>query len=230
MKKMLILAAAAAFVLSSCGNMGSRNLKSEEDSLAYCIGIDLGSYIKNLDSTINVDVVAAGIKDVLANKQKIAQDSTYAFLREYFTVRKPEKQKKASADYLAKIEKDTKGVQKTESGLLYVVETPGNDVKATKDNDQVRVMYKGTLPDGKVFDSSYDRGDTAQFALNQVIKGWAEGMKLVGEGGKIKLWIPSDLAYGEQGAGGQIGPNQAIQFEVELVSVIPGEETVEEAK
>jgi FKBP-type peptidyl-prolyl cis-trans isomerase len=225
MKKLLILAAAAAFVLSSCGNIGSGKLSSEEDSLAYSVGIDLGQYIKNMDSTLNIDVVAAAIKDVIDGKQKMSQDTAYAFLREYFTVRKPAKQKKASEEFLAGVEKDTEGIQKTESGLLYVVENPGNEVKATKDVDQVRVMYKGTLPDGQVFDSSYDRGDTAQFALNQVIKGWSEGMKLVGEGGKIKLWIPSDLAYGEQGAGnGQIGPNQAIQFEVELVSVIPGEE------
>ncbi len=228
MKKLLVIAAAAAFVLSSCGNIGSRSLKTEEDSLAYCIGIDLGSYIKNLDSTINVDVVAAAIKDVLKNKQKIEQEATYSFLREYFTVRKPAKLKKASEEYLAGIEKDVKGVQKTESGLLYLVEEAGNEVKATADSDRVRVMYKGTLPNGTVFDSSYDRGDTAQFALNQVIRGWAEGMKLVGEGGKIKLWIPSDLAYGEQGAGQMIPANQAIAFEVELVQVLPAEEAAAE--
>ncbi len=222
MKKLLILAAAAAVLLSAC-NTGSANLKTEEDSLAYCIGLDLGAYIKNMDSTMSIEMVATGIKDVINNKQKLEQDASYAFLREYFTVRKPAKEKAKSAEFLANVEKDTKDINKTASGLLYVIENAGSEVKALNDNDQVRVMYKGTLPNGKEFDSSYTRGDTAQFALNQVIKGWGEGMKLIGEGGKIKMWVPSDLGYGEQGAGGMIGPNQALVFEVELVKVIPAE-------
>ncbi len=220
MKKLLVLAAAAAMVLSSCCNSGSRNLKNEDDSLAYCVGVDLGSYVKNMDSTINIDIVTAAIRDVMAGKQKIKQEEYMAFLQEYFTVRKPAKDKAKSQAFLDKIEKDTKGIQKTASGLLYVVENPGNDVMATSDNDQVRVLYKGMLPNGTVFDSSEMHGDTAQFALNGVIRGWTEGMKLVGEGGKIKLWVPSDLAYGDRGMG-QIPPSQALVFEVELVKVIP---------
>ena len=204
MKKIFILLGATAVIFSAC-NSGSGSLKSEQDSLAYAIGEDLGSYIKN----------------VLKNKSKLDQEASYAFLREYFTVRKPAKAKKESEEFLAKVEKENKNIQKTESGLLYEIITPGSDVKATGDSDTVRVMYKGELKDGKVFDSSYDRGDTAEFALNRVIKGWGEGLKLVGKGGKIKLWIPADLAYGEQ-APQSIGPNQALVFEVELFDVMPG--------
>lgn len=226
MKKIFILLGATAVIFSAC-NSGSGSLKSEQDSLAYAIGVDLGSYIKNVDSTLNIDVVSAAIKDVLKNKSKMDQEASYAFLREYFTVRKPAKAKKESEEFLAKVEQENKNIQKTESGLLYEIITPGSEMKATSDNDTVRVMYKGELKDGKVFDSSYDRGDTAEFALNRVIKGWGEGLKLVGKGGKIKLWIPAELAYGEQ-APQSIGPNQALVFEVELFDVMPG--PAEEAK
>lgn len=220
MKKIIILAGVFAVVLSSCGS-GSKALKTEQDSLAYAIGLDLGSYIKNMDSTLNVDVVASAIKDVISNKQKMDQEAAYAFLREYFMVKKPAKAKAEAEAFIASVEKDNKNVQKTESGLLYEIITPGSDVKATNDADVVRVMYEGKLASGKVFDSSYERGDTAEFGLDRVIKGWGEGLKLIGKGGKIKLWIPADLAYGEQGAGQSVGPNQALVFEVELFDVKP---------
>lgn len=223
MKKIIILTGVLAMVFAtSCGT--SKNLKSEQDSVAYAIGLDLGNYIKNMDSTLNVDVIAGAMKDVLAGKEVMQRDSAYAFLREYFTVRKPAKAKAASEEFLKEVEKTNKNIQKTESGILYEIITPGSDVKATNDADKVRVMYKGTLKDGKVFDSSYDRGDTAEFPLNRVIKGWSEGMKLVGKGGKIKLWIPSELGYGEQ-APQSIGPNEALVFEVELIDVLPADST-----
>lgn len=220
MKKFFILAVVVAVALSSC-NSGSKSLKTEQDSLAYAIGLDLGTYIKNMDSTLNVDIVSAAIKDVLKNKQAMEQEAAYAFMREYFMVRKPAKEKKASEEFLASVEKDNKNIQKTESGLMYEIITPGSDVKAVNDADVVKVVYEGKLKDGKVFDSSIERGDTAEFALNRVIKGWGEGLKLVGKGGKIKLWIPADLGYGEQGAGQSIGPNQALVFDVELIDVVP---------
>lgn len=224
MKNFFILAAVIAVALSSCNSAG-KSLKTEQDSLAYAVGLDLGTYIKNMDSTMNVDIVSAAIKDVLNNKQAMDQEAAYAFMREYFMVRKPAKEKQASEDYLAKIEKENKNIQKTESGLMYEIVNPGSDVKAVNDADVVKVVYEGKLKDGKVFDSSKERGDTAEFALNRVIKGWGEGMKLVGKGGKIKLWVPAELGYGEQGAGQSIGPNQALFFEVDLIDVVPATET-----
>ena len=115
------------------------------------------------------------------------------------------------------------GVQKTESGLLYTVIQSGNMKKAAKnDEDEVEVYYVGKLQDGTVFDScTAESGKPIKFPLNRVIKGWTEGMKLVGPGGKIKLYIPASMAYGENGAGESIGPNEALEFEVELVSVTP---------
>ncbi len=227
MKKIVILIGAVALVFSSCCG-GSKTPKSEKDSLAYVVGLNCGNYIKNVDSTLDLNVVMAAIKDVMKDKPKMTQEAAYGFMNEYFSVRLPKKNAEASEEFLAGIEKQ-KGVQKTESGLLYEIITPGSDVKAASDEDVVRVMYSGTLPNGKVFDSSYERGDTAEFALNRVIRGWGEGLKLIGEGGKIKLWIPSDLAYGPQGAGQVIGPNQAIVFEVELFGVTPVVPEPEEA-
>ncbi len=221
MKKCIIVLGVLAIAFTSCKG-GASGLKNEQDSLAYAVGLDLGNYLKNLDSTINVNVISSAIKDVIAGKQKMEQEQAYNFLREYFMVRKPAKEKAAADAFLAKVEKDNKNIQKTESGLLYEIITPGDEsAKASSDEDTVRVMYSGSLKDGKVFDSSYDRGDTAEFALNRVIAGWSEGMKLVGKGGKIKLWVPSELGYGPQGAGQMIGPNQALVFEVEVVDVIP---------
>lgn len=126
--------------------------------------------------------------------------------------------KERSAAWLAEVEKE-KGVQKTESGLLYRVERKGNGEFPTADTDRVTVHYEGTLSNGEVFDSSYERGETITFGLNQVIKGWTEGLKLIDKGGEITLWIPSNLAYGEYGAGGSIGPNEALKFKVELFGI-----------
>ena len=125
-----------------------------------------------------------------------------------------------SREWLLEVEKQT-DVQKTESGLLYRVDREGNDVFATKDTDVVEVNYEGRTRNGEVFDSSYERGESISFTLNHVIRGWTEGMKLIGEGGQITLWIPAELAYGERGAGQDIGPNEALEFKVELVKVNP---------
>jgi FKBP-type peptidyl-prolyl cis-trans isomerase len=108
-----------------------------------------------------------------------------------------------------------------ESGLQYKIITQGTGAKPASAADTVKVNYRGTLIDGTVFDSSYDRGEPIQFPLNGVIKGWTEGLQLLNEGTKAILYIPSDLAYGEQGAGRDIGPNSTLIFEVELLEVKP---------
>ncbi len=229
MKKFLTIALAALAVVSmtSCG--GRRAMKNEVDTLSYALGTDFGAslarIVNTLEDEMNMDLFYAGVEDALNDEVVIEQQEAYAFLRNYMNVVNPKKALASSEAYLAEIEKQ-EGVQKTESGLLYQIVREGNmEKKATLDTDKVRVMYEGKTRDGKVFDSSYERGDTAQFALNQVIKGWTEGMKLVGEGGEIKLWIPAKLAYGVRGTrDGAIGPNHAITFTIELVEVIPTEE------
>lgn len=229
MKKLFTLAAAALAVvaMTSCG--GSRAMKSEIDTLSYALGTDFGSsllgIVNSIEDEMDMDLFFAGVKDALKEDVAIEKQEAYAFLRNYMNIVNPQKALANSNAYLEEIEKKD-SVKKTESGLLYEIVREGNmEKKATLDTDKVKVMYEGKTRKGKVFDSSYERGDTAQFALNQVIKGWTEGMKLIGEGGEIRLWIPSNLAYGPRGTrDGSIGPNCAITFTVELVEVIPTEE------
>lgn len=199
-------------------------MKNDIDTLSYAMGTDFGMSLQRIMNTLedemNMDLFYQGVEDALKEDVAIEQQEAFAFLRNYMNVVNPKKALENSAAYLAEIEQQ-EGVQKTESGLLYQIVREGNpEKKATLDTDTVKVLYEGKTRDGKVFDSSYERGDTAQFALNRVIKGWTEGMKLVGEGGEIELWIPSELGYGQR-APQQIGPNQALHFKVELIEVIP---------
>jgi len=221
MKKFLVLGMlAGAVTLTSCNSIGGKTPHSEADSLAYAFGTDLGHSMKMMDSTINVSMLASALEDVLHNKGAMTLEDAHAFLNEYFSVRKPAKTLQESEDFLAGIEKKS-GVQKTESGLLYEIIEEGG-MKATSNADTVVVIYTGTTPSGVVFDSTENHGtENDRFTLNGVIPAWTEGMKLVGKGGKVKLYAHPDLAYGARGAGQMIGPNQALVFEVEVVDVLP---------
>ena len=128
--------------------------------------------------------------------------------------------KEACEKWLAKVEQ-MEGVKKTESGILYRIDREGNGKKPSNDTDVVVVNYEGKVHTGEVFDSSYERNEPATFALNQVIKGWTEGLKLVKVGGQITLWIPSDLAYGDQQRSELIVPGSALEFKVELLELNP---------
>jgi FKBP-type peptidyl-prolyl cis-trans isomerase len=217
MKNLLIAAVVFCTALVSC--QGSKNIKSYTpiDSLSYAIGIDYGTHAKRLDSTMNVNVIAAAIKDVLANKAQMTQEDAYAFLNEWFSVRLPAKNKAEAAAWLEDVKAKNPNIKVTDSGLMYEILDEGDAaVKATQDADQVMVNYRGTLKDGKEF----DKNDSITFALNRVIPGWTEGMKLVGKGGEVVLWVPAELGYGDR-ASGQIPPSSALKFEVKLLDVIP---------
>lgn len=226
--KKLIISIAIASIFVACGG-GAGSIKSDTDSVAYAIGmVSIAPYIKTIDSTISVDQLAAGIKDALANDTKMDLESANAFLKEYFEVRLPAKIKKASDAFLAEVE-TRDNVKKTESGLLYEIIIEGDMSLKPGPADQVAVLYEGKLKDGSVFESSIAKSDTVDFYVSGVIPGWGEGLQLIGKGGKIKLWIPSELAYGDRGQG-KIGPNEALEFLVELVDVIPTPVVEEEAK
>ena len=130
----------------------------------------------------------------------------------------PEENKAAGQAFLAANAKKS-NIKTTASGLQYEVLTPGKGTKKPTADDVVTVHYRGTLLDGKEFDSSYSRGEPASFPLANVIKGWTEGVQLMTEGAKYRFYIPSDLAYGDTGAGGDIGPNEALIFDVELIKI-----------
>ncbi|MFI3198135.1 MAG: FKBP-type peptidyl-prolyl cis-trans isomerase [Methylococcaceae bacterium] len=130
----------------------------------------------------------------------------------------PAENKAAGVAFLAENTKKA-NIVTTASGLQYEILTPGTGTATPLATDTVKVHYKGTTLDGKEFDSSYSRGEPISFPLNRVIPGWTEGVQLMTEGSKYRFYIPSELAYGEQGAGGSIGPNSTLIFDVELIKI-----------
>lgn len=204
--------------------------KSEIDSVSYLIGINFGSFIKGYNfGDLNFAAIEKGIKDFV-NAKGDYRDSTFAeqfkinpeLMNEVFNAYLAKRRDytsavngQKSAEFLAANLKN-EGVQVTESGLQYTIIEAGNDVKPAA-ADTVWVRYKGTLIDGTTFDENQAQ-DGTRMLLNRVIKGWTEGLQLIGEGGKIKLFIPADLAYGENGSRG-IEPNSALIFDVDLVKV-----------
>ncbi len=227
----------AAVLMVACGTPaaeGSKEVrdllpnKAQIDSASYLVGVNFGSWIKGNDfGDLNYDQMVKGIKDFMTAKGT-PQDSTFGkqfkidpnemntVLDGFIQKRRAYTgalNKEKGADYIAGFLKG-EGTAQTESGLAYKIIEPGNENKPVADQDTVWVNYKGALIDGTVF----DQNDNINFQLNRVIKGWGEGLKLVGEGGKIQLVIPGDLAYGEYGTRG-IAPNSTLVFDVDLNKV-----------
>jgi FKBP-type peptidyl-prolyl cis-trans isomerase len=203
-------------------------LKTFQDKLSYSMGLDVGTYFKGMKEDINYDRLIQGINDSYkGNKQLVTPEEVAQVQKEFATKMQAkqaaqlkemqEKNKKIGDEFLAK-NKDKKGVVVTKSGLQYEEVKKGSGEKV-KDGDQVKVHYTGTFVDGKVFDDSRKRGEPAVFGVDQVIPGWSEAMKLMTVGSQYKLAIPSNLAYGEQGAPPVIEPNSVLLFDVELISI-----------
>lgn len=201
-------------------------LKSDVDTLAYALGSDFGLSLHKITNTleddIDLELFFRGVNDYLEGKSALEQGTVRLFLQNYINVVNPKKAQENANDYLREIAKQ-EGVKKTASGLLYEIVIPGNRNKhATLDTDLVRINYEGKLRNGTVFDSTFERNESEQFALNQLIRGLAEGIKLIGEGGVIKLWIPPHLGYGRHGIyGGIVGPNQALAYTITLINITP---------
>ncbi len=198
------------------------------DRASYGIGFNLGSTLNQQGIEANVDLLSRGIRDGLSGADGLLEDAEIqAALTELQSQVQADQAAKAAAAgetnsaegaaFLAENGQRAE-VQTTASGLQYEVIEAGDGAKPTA-SDTVTVHYKGTLLDGTVFDSSYDRGQPATFPLNRVIPGWTEGLQLMSVGSKYKLFIPSELGYGAQGAGADIGPNATLTFEVELLEI-----------
>lgn len=192
------------------------------DKISYAIGLSMGQNLMGSGVTsLEYADLAAGIKDVLEkNQPQISYQEAQQVLGKFFSELEAKiagEAKSAGEAFLAENAK-REGVKVTASGLQYEVleATIGQKPKAT---DKVRVHYEGTLIDGTVFDSSYKRGESITFGLNQVIKGWTEGLQLMSIGSKYKLYLPYQLAYGERGAGANIPPYAALIFTVELLGI-----------
>ncbi|MCF2658388.1 MAG: FKBP-type peptidyl-prolyl cis-trans isomerase [Parabacteroides sp.] len=233
MKKISVLVATVIVAMSasftSCDSHKSASLKTAVDSASYAIGINTGAnYRTNLKTLpggeANIDDLIAGFIQAIKGDSaamKMTPETAQQYLQTYFveaSAKEAAQNKEAGEKFLAE-NKTKEGVITTESGLQYKVEKEGTGEKPTA-ADRVKVHYTGTLLDGTKFDSSVDRGEPAEFGVSQVIRGWTEGLQIMPAGSKYIFWIPSDLAYGERGAGQDIKPNSVLKFEVELLEVI----------
>ena len=200
----------------------AQNFNTEMEKVSYSLGVNVAKSVKNQGLTsIDSDAIAQAFTDVFeGNDLKISEQESNVILQDFFGKLAKKAQSanvEAGQKFLSENAKRN-GVVTTKSGLQYEVLVEGTGV-SPKENDKVTVHYHGTLIDGTVFDSSVDRGKPATFPVNGVIPGWVEALQLMNQGAKYKLFIPSELAYGERGAGGSIGPNATLIFEVELISI-----------
>jgi len=190
-------------------------LETLTQRLSYIVGENMAHQLKNDGLALDADVVALAVKDVMADTPSRLTDAEKRSTVEQVQKESQEKQMAAQAEQSAK---NQDGVITTDSGLQYKSLVAGDGEKPSKSN-KVRVHYRGTLIDGTVFDSSYDRGEPIVFPVTGVIAGWVEGLQLMNVGSKFELTIPSNLAYGANGSGPVIGPDAVLVFEVELLAI-----------
>lgn len=200
------------------------------DKVSYALGLGIGRQLTDMGAKdLNIDDFAQAIKDVLAGGEVKLDDAEAQTIVSKFFEEQEKKQRAAAAERFAenkvkgeaylKANADKEGVVTLPSGLQYQILKAGNG-KQPKATDRVRCHYEGMLIDGTIFDSSFKRNEPAVFGLNQVIKGWTEGVQLMSEGAKYRFFIPYELGYGERGAGRSIPPFSALIFDVELLEVL----------
>ncbi|MEW6306919.1 MAG: FKBP-type peptidyl-prolyl cis-trans isomerase [Verrucomicrobiota bacterium] len=234
--KSLVAAGLALIATSPALAQQKVELKTDKDKVSYSIGADIGRNFKQQELDVNPEAFAAGLRDgITGAKTQLTDEEMMAAIQALQQQMRAkamarasaaaeqskaegEKNKKEGDQFLAD-NKKKQGVVTLPSGLQYTVVTEGTGAKPKADS-MVKTHYKGTFIDGKEFDSSYKRGEPATFPVNGVIKGWTEALQLMKVGSKWKLFVPSNLAYGEEGAGGgAIAPNSTLIFEVELLAI-----------
>jgi FKBP-type peptidyl-prolyl cis-trans isomerase FklB len=235
MKRVIICLAAFSAASIGLAQDKKTELKDQKDKASYSIGYDIGATFKKQNIDLNTDALFSGLKEGLSGKEATLSKEEREKTLETFQKEMMEKQVAASKEAAAKNaaegekflaeNKKKEGVKTTASGLQYKVLKEGSG-DSPKETDTVVTNYRGTLLDGTEFDSSYKRNKPETFPVNRVIKGWTEALQLMKPGSKFQLYIPSALAYGERGAGRDIGPNATLVFEVELLSVKPPEPPV----
>ena len=223
MKGIILATVAAGFVAANIHAADKSELTTDKQKAMYAIGVNIGKSMKQQGLDADFDTIAKGMKDGAAGKVALTDQEIQAAMMSLQTEMKAnasklgEKSKKEGEDFLA-ANKSKEGVKATTSGLQYKVIKEGTGPKP-KTTDTVKVHYRGTFLDGTEFDSSYKNGEPVTFPLDQVIKGWTEGLQLMTVGSKYELYIPSELAYGEPGQRG-IPPNSTLKFEVELLEIV----------
>jgi FKBP-type peptidyl-prolyl cis-trans isomerase len=229
MKKTIIAASLLFASISYAQNSidSKLSVKNEIDSVSYLLGVAIATNISNDLKEGNTELILKGMRDKLTGNSELISDPTNQVLNSFFQKKQHDKkQQEEQLGQLAKAEgekflqenKKNKKVKVTPSGLQYEILKEGKGEKPTE-TSQVKVHYHGTTIDGKVFDSSVDRGEPIVFGLNQVIKGWTEGVQLMPIGSKFKFYIPQELAYGENAPSPAIKPYSTLIFEVELLGI-----------
>ena len=227
MKKITLILLAAAISFSAVAQKKSAKVQPAQpiDSASYALGINVASSLKSMPITIDITSFSKAITDFMNESATMTFDESNQFLQAYFTnlqAQEVEKNRKAGEEFMAKNGKEP-NVVTLPNGLQYKMLVEGTGVTPAE-TDEVEVHYRGTLIDGKEFDSSYSRNETITFPLNRVIKGWTEGLQHVKEGGKVMLYIPADLAYGDrQMPSSIIEPGSTLIFEIELIKVVKPE-------
>lgn len=204
--------------------MAQANLDSDEQKLSYIFGIQVGQNMKAEDVPLDIEAFTAGVQDMLQDNQpQLDQATAEKIIGEYQQQKTQElaavmNQKQAESKAFMEENAKRPGVKTTESGLQYEIIEAGDGETPTA-QDTVIAHYEGTLIDGTKFDSSYDRGEPASFPVGGVIPGWQETLQMMKEGAKWRVVIPGSLAYGPQGAGDIIGPNETLVFDIELIAI-----------
>lgn len=234
-KKILVAAALLALMLAcvSCGGEGTvarmTSLDTEVEKASYAYGMDVAASMARSGLELDVNAFVQGFRDSLEGETPLLTEQEKLQVMQDFAAQMREKQM-AEADAVAgtnltegaaflEANKSAEGVITTDSGLQYIVLKEGDGLKPTAES-RVKVHYTGTLIDGTKFDSSYDRGQPAEFPLGGVIPAWTEAVQLMRVGGKIKIFAPPSIAYGERGAPPVIGPNATLIFEIELIDIV----------
>ena len=229
MKRRIAMAMCAAVALSGAAFAADApELKTDKEKLSYSIGMDIGGNLKRGSLEVDPDLLAKGLKDSYGGgktiltedeaRKTIADFQKTLMAKQAETMQKLSEKNKADGEKFLAENGKKEGVKTLPSGLQYKEIAPGTG-KSPKTTDTVTTHYKGTLIDGTEFDSSYKRGEPVSFPVSGVIAGWTEALQLMKEGAKWQLFVPSNLAYGERGAGREIGPNATLIFEVELISI-----------
>lgn len=199
-------------------------LDTDKQKISYIFGIQVGQNMLQEGVDLDLNAFNAGVADMLAgNSPQLDQASAEQVIQQYQAQKAQElaavmNQKQAEAKAFMEDNAKKDGVKTTESGLQYEVIKAGDGASPTI-NDKVIAHYRGTLLDGTVFDSSYDRGEPATFPVNGVIQGWQEALQMMNEGAQWRIVVPANLAYGPRGAGQLIGPNETLVFDIELIAI-----------
>lgn len=238
--KFFAVCAFAALMTISCNNVPSVEkqpegiTKADVDSASYALGVFYAQAITNNNlGDMNVNEIKRGFIDALKGEKEEVKDQMFVNKRmSDFMLKRNDAlataNQKIGEEFLAK-NATVEGVEQTAKGVQYTVVRKGNGKFPTNIKDTILVSYEGSTLNGKVFDSSYQRGDTATFTLNRLIEGWQDGLMVCDEGSEVTMWIPASLAYGPRGNYG-IAPNETLKFKVEVHEVKPFVEKAEETK